>query len=263
MIRFLLHSYGEFSQRMPMRSSTWPHFDLLYVHEGHLEMQVEGIGRIRLGAGEGILLFPHTHFSPYGKTSQAKASVQHFSLGDSGVLPPPFDLLAGRSRAAIVRQGSTNKQLEADINRSMSLALAEHSPMLQLMREALLTLILGEFLQTTLPDPKSGKNSESLTRWAEGQSLANLNVEKLAHKAGVTTSGLRRRFLNDLKITPQQYLLNLRINEAARLLRETAFPIKEIAARVGYSSAVSFHNAFKNRRSESPGSYRKNHRTLG
>jgi len=248
---------------MPMRASNWPHFDLLYIHEGYLEMQVEGMGRIRLGAGEAILLFPHTNFSPYGKTSQAKASVQHFSLGDGDDLPPPFDMLVGRSRAAIVRQGPPNKQLEADINRSMSLALAEPSPMLQLMRQSLLTLILGEFLQTTLPNPKSGKNSQTLITWAEGQSLADLNVEKLANTAGITTSGLRRRFLNDLNITPQQYLLNLRINEAARLLRETVFPIKEIASRVGYSSAVSFHNAFKNMRSESPGNYRKNHRTEG
>jgi len=262
-IRFLLHSYGEFSPRMSMRASSWPHFDLLYIHEGHLEMQVDSMGRVQLGAGEGILLFPNTHFAPYGKTSQAKASVQHFSLGDSGELPPPFNLLTGRTNAAILRRGLPNRQLEDDIKRSMDLALAEHSPMLQLMREALLTLVLAEFLQTTLPDPKSGKNTESLTRWAEGQSLADLNVEKLATQAGVTTSGLRRRFLNELQITPQQYLLNLRINEAARLLRETAFPIKEIASRVGYSSAVSFHNAFKKRRSESPGSYRKNHRTVG
>ncbi|MEJ6778804.1 MAG: helix-turn-helix transcriptional regulator [Akkermansiaceae bacterium] len=263
MIHFLLHSYGEFSERMPMRASSWPHFDLLYVHEGHLEIQVEGMGRVSLGPGEGILLFPNTPFSPYGKTSRAKASVQHFSLGDSGVLPPPFDLLAGRSRAAIVRQGLPNKQLEADINRSMSLALAEDSPVLQLMREAVLTLILAELLQTTLPDPKAGKNTEPLIRWAEGQSLANLNVEKLAEKAGITTSGLRRRFLMNLKITPQQYLFNLRMNEAARLLRETAFPIKEIASRVGYGSAVSFHNAFQKTRGEAPGSYRKTNRTVG
>ncbi|BDS08539.1 hypothetical protein NT6N_35790 [Oceaniferula spumae] len=248
---------------MPMRASSWPHFDLLYIHEGHLEMQVEGIGRVLLGSGEGILLFPNTHFAPYGKASQAKASVQHFSLGESDALPPPFNLLTGRSHAAIVRQGAPNKQLEADVNRSMSLALAEQSPILQVMREALLTLVLAEFLHTTLPDPKSDKNTEPLTRWAEGQSIADLNVEKLATQAGVTTSGLRRRFLKELQITPQQYLLNLRINEAARQLRETAMPIKEIAARTGYRSPVSFHNAFKKRRGESPGHYRRNHRTAG
>ncbi|MGB0774601.1 MAG: helix-turn-helix domain-containing protein [Akkermansiaceae bacterium] len=246
-----------------MKASVWPHFDLLYLHDGSLEMEVEGRGLLSLAAGEGVLLFPNTPFRPYGKSSRVKASVQHFSLDDATNLPAPFDVLIGHSMGSVVRQGPRNDRLESDITRSMELATAAPTPMLPLMREALLTLILGEFLQTTLPDPAQNKHTDALTAWAEGQSMAKLSVETLADRAGITPSGLRRRFLTDIKITPQQYLVNLRINEAARLLRETSMPIKEIAQRVGYGSAVAFHNAFRKARQETPGSYRKNHRTVG
>ncbi|NWK54124.1 helix-turn-helix transcriptional regulator [Verrucomicrobiaceae bacterium N1E253] len=263
MIRFLLHSYGEFSSAMAMKPSVWPHFDLLFIHSGRMEMRIEGRGRVSLGEGEGVLLFPHTAFAPYGQQYRAKASVQHFSLDEDSVLPAPFDVLAGRSEAAIIRQGPRNLQLEADIERAMTLAVAEPSPMLSLMREALLTLILGEFLTKPLPDPSSDRRVATLMKWAEAQSLESLNVHRLAEKVHLTPSGLRRRFINEVQLTPSQFLLNLKMNEASRLLRETSLPVKEIARRLGYGSSVAFHAAFRKGKGETPSSYRKGHRTVG
>lgn len=246
-----------------MQSSAWPHFDLLFVHEGHLDMQVEKRGQLTLTAGEGILLFPNTPFSPYGNRSEARASVQHFSLVEHSGLPAPLDVLASQETGSLTRTGPRNPQLEADIARSMELAVAENTPMLHLMREALLTLILGEFLQTTLPDPTRNRDTTALIQWVKQQPVRNLTVSKMARAANVTPSGLRRRFVNELKMSPQQFLLNLRMNESARLLRETTVPIKQIALRVGYGSATAFHNAFLKARSETPGGYRKGHRPLG
>lgn len=262
-IRFLLHSYGEFSQKMKMQPSVWPHFDLLFVHSGHLDMRVAGRGRVRLGKGEGVLLFPNTPFAPYDRQSQAQASVQHFSLDDQGDLPAPYDILAGRSQGAILRQGPMNQQLEDDIRRAMSLAVAEPSPMLRLMREALLTLILGEFLSTPLADPASDQSLTTLMKWAEAQDLRQMNVVALAEKMGLSTSALRRRFLKETHLGPNQFLLNLRMNEAARMLRESALPVKEIAMRTGYGSSVAFHAAFRKNKGETPRDYRQNHRAVG
>lgn len=228
-----------------------------------MEMRIEGRGRVSLGQGEGVLLFPHTAFAPYGQQYQAKASVQHFSLDEGVDLPAPFDVLAGRSEAAVVRQGPRNLQLEADIERAMSLAVAEPSPMLALMREALLTLILGEFLTTPLPDPCTDRRVATLMKWAEGQAIDQLSVGHLAEKVNLSPSGLRRRFLNEVRLTPNQFLLNLKMNESSRLLRETALPVKEIARRVGYGSSVAFHAAFRRLKGETPSSYRKGHRTTG
>ncbi|MFC4992232.1 helix-turn-helix transcriptional regulator [Rubritalea tangerina] len=260
MIEFLLHSYGEFNKQSVMHPAVWPHFDLLFIHEGRLDLMITGKGRVSLGAGEGVLLFPQTAFSPFGRKSEARASVQHFSLGDGQGLPEPFTILAGKTHASIVRKGPRNPQLEADIERALALAVAEPTPMTQLMRESLLTLILGEFLRATVPNPARETSTSGIVKWAETQSLDTLSVEVLAAKSGLTPSGLRRRFLKDLKVTPQSYLLRLRLNEAARLLRETTLPLKEIATRLGYSSNVAFHNAFKKSRQQTPREYRMGHR---
>lgn len=263
MIEFLLHSYGEFNKQSVLSPSVWPHFDLLFVHEGRLDLMITGKGRVSLAAGEGVLLFPQTSFAPYGRQSTARASVQHFSLGDGTDLPALFNVLTGKTHAAILRKGVRNPQLEADVKRALELAISEPSPMLQLMREALLTLVLGEFLSSSLPNPAIDRTTSGLVKWAESQPLDTLSVELLANKSGVTTSGLRRRFIKDLQITPQRYLLRLRLNEAARLLRETTLPIKEIACRLGYSSNVAFHNAFKQSRKQTPRQYRLGNRPIG
>lgn len=246
-----------------MQRSVWSHFDLLFVHSGRLDMRIEGKGHVSLGKGEAVLLFPNTPFSLSKQKFQAHASVQHFSLEDEAHLPAPFNQLVGRSKAVIVRQGPRNKQLEADVARAMQLAVAESSPMLQLMREALLTLILGEFLTKPLPDPSVDKRVDTLMKWAAHQDLRELSVQSLAEKINLSTSGLRRRFLAETNLSPSKFLLNLRISEASRLLRETALPVKEIAMRTGYGSSVAFHAAFRTAKAETPTSYRKNHRAVG
>ena len=87
MIEFLLHAYGEFSPRQPLKRIRWPHFDLLFIHEGRLSMDVATLGEVALHAGDGILLFPETWFAPHENRSRARASVQHFSLTSGDTLP--------------------------------------------------------------------------------------------------------------------------------------------------------------------------------
>ena len=56
--------------------------------------------------------------------------------------------------------------------------------------------------------------------------------------------------------TPHVYLANLRIEKARRLLTETAHPIIEIAAMVGYQSQSHFTKIFKAITGLTPRAYR-------
>ena len=267
MIELLLHSFGEFSTRQPLTPTIWPHYDLLFVHSGRLSIYVETIGKVRLHAGEGVLLFPETKFSPHNKNSEALASVQHFSLDPQNkVLPPPFSHLVSKRTGCIVYKGSNNEYLENDIKRAIKWAKLPSTPARTTMRKALLTLILGEFLQIGWKDkPQQGLKygTENLLEWAANQPLADLTTEKLAHAAGVSESTLRRQFHKHCDMSPKQAITSLRFNAAKQLLTETAKPIKEIAVHVGYKSDIAFHTAFKNRFQTSPGSYRQKHRITG
>jgi transcriptional regulator GlxA family with amidase domain len=133
----------------------------------------------------------------------------------------------------------------------------------QVMREALLVLILGRFLRTEAPPPSGGADLDELIEWLQSRTPDALDAAALAARLGVSLGTLRRRFHARLGISPARYLLRLRINEAKRLLAETRMPIKEIAARCGYGSSIAFHRAFRDVAGTTPRRFRLRNRVAG
>ncbi len=82
----------------------------------------------------------------------------------------------------------------------------------------------------------------------------------LAKRVGLTSSALRQRFTQQTGLSPADYITLRRIDEAARLLRETKLTITQIAFKVGFSSSQYFATAFKRRTGMSPLNYRTNHK---
>ena len=58
-------------------------------------------------------------------------------------------------------------------------------------------------------------------------------------------------------MSPQEFLINIRMERAAELLTSTALPVNEVAAKVGYSDALAFSKKFKENYNLSPKSYRE------
>lgn len=83
------------------------------------------------------------------------------------------------------------------------------------------------------------------------------SVEELAEMAGLSRAAYAARFLETVGMPPFQYLRNLRMHNACRLLRETEKGIKEIAVRVGYATEASFSKAFARWWGDAPGEYRR------
>ena len=75
-----------------------------------------------------------------------------------------------------------------------------------------------------------------------------LTVEETARRCGGDRSHLFRLFKRHLGISPQQYLLNLRLTRAQELLRGTDLSVTEVAFSCGFSDishfSRSFHQAF-------------------
>jgi AraC-like DNA-binding protein len=59
----------------------------------------------------------------------------------------------------------------------------------------------------------------------------------LAGEVNLSASRLRHLFKEETGKTPSQYLKDLRLEEAERLLRDTFLTVKVIASKVGLSSA--------------------------
>jgi len=82
------------------------------------------------------------------------------------------------------------------------------------------------------------------------------SVKTMSREAGYSCEHFIRTFAGAAGVTPYQYLLSQRMNEAVALMNQ-GLTLEEIAARVGYASAKSFSGAFKRRFGLSPQAYRE------
>lgn len=57
--------------------------------------------------------------------------------------------------------------------------------------------------------------------------------------------------------SPQQFLVNLRMEKAVGMLKNTDLPVNQIAAQVGYENPLTFSKIFKQRYGISPKNYRE------
>jgi AraC-like DNA-binding protein len=91
--------------------------------------------------------------------------------------------------------------------------------------------------------------------------LHSLYHEEISLKAIAATSSLSipqlvRQFKTTFGVTPHKYLVNIRLQHAADLLRSTDAPINEIAMRSGFDHPGSFARAFFGKYKIQPGIYR-------
>ncbi|WP_310557072.1 response regulator transcription factor [Flavobacterium sp.] len=84
-----------------------------------------------------------------------------------------------------------------------------------------------------------------------------LEVEQLLAVTSWTKRHLTRIFMQYLKTSPYQYILNRKIEKACSLLKETDIPINEIAFDLGFQNYSCFCTAFKKINEDSPENYRK------
>ena len=85
-------------------------------------------------------------------------------------------------------------------------------------------------------------------------------VAKLAAKAGLSRSAFTVRFTKVVGESPQAYLIRVRMQRAARLLREQDDSLGRITLAVGYESESSFNKAFKRQYRKTPGQFRREQR---
>lgn len=83
-------------------------------------------------------------------------------------------------------------------------------------------------------------------------------VDQLAADAGMSRSALYTKLRNMLGITPSDFIRNIRLKHAARLLSDTQLPINDIATRIGYNTHKAFAANFKKLFGCLPSEYRGN-----
>ncbi|MBR4864806.1 MAG: helix-turn-helix transcriptional regulator [Oscillospiraceae bacterium] len=89
---------------------------------------------------------------------------------------------------------------------------------------------------------------------------AGLTNQLLADHLGISEVYLRKLFLEELHITPKQYILEKRITEAKQLLRNTTVGVSQVGEQCGFSGVYHFCRAFKKRVGITPTQYAEQNR---
>lgn len=124
---------------------------------------------------------------------------------------------------------------------------------------SLLYALIEEF-----PKPFEYKDKELHTYIQDALNFINSNymhsitVQEIADYVNLSRSYLYKMFIKNLGISPQRYLINLRMYKATLLLKGTKLPIGEVASSVGYSDSLLFSKTFSKHFSMSPLNYRNN-----
>ena len=83
-----------------------------------------------------------------------------------------------------------------------------------------------------------------------------IRVSDVADAIGISRSYLTSIFKREMKVSPQEFLMNFRMERAGDFLRYTDRPVGEIAEEVGYADSMSFSKAFKNHFHLTPSQFR-------
>lgn len=85
----------------------------------------------------------------------------------------------------------------------------------------------------------------------------NINIENIAHNLKIDYSIFRKAFKKYTGLSPVQYHLSLRMQQAAYLLGNSNQSIKEISFNLGFSSVFYFSKLFKEKMHITPSNYRE------
>ena len=93
--------------------------------------------------------------------------------------------------------------------------------------------------------------------WLEDHYCETGVLASVVGRAKIPERSLKRRFKTATGSTLIQYIQNLRLEEAKRLLETETFSIEEISNRIGYENLAFFRRLFRRSTGLTPGQYRR------
>jgi AraC-like DNA-binding protein len=97
---------------------------------------------------------------------------------------------------------------------------------------------------------------EEAVQVIEREYATDLDLDALAREIATSRRQLQRVFAEVGETSFREYLAKVRMRHAARLLREGAIPVREVAQSVGYRQPAQFAKAFRRHIGVAPSDFR-------
>lgn len=186
----------------------------------------------------------------FGRTAYADLALTELDGADWELQPPKFGhvdlgaLRLAKAMALEVSEASTN-QLYLD---SLLTVFGVH-----LIRHYSKAKLKGMHLHYRRLSPQT---SRKVLEFMAENMARNLSINSLAKVSRMSPSHFIRAFTMTFGMPPHQYLVNLRLQKAERLLVQSKLPISDIAFQTGFSSQSHLTNVMKQYKQMTPGKIR-------
>ena len=124
-----------------------------------------------------------------------------------------------------------------------------------------LYLLLSQLIELSSAKPKNSNSGlnyvENALKYIQYHYADNISVEDIANNIGLSRSHLHRIFVQNLSVSPNEFLTKFRINEACTLLKNGGLTINEIASSVGFCDPLYFSRVFKKIKGVPPSKYQR------
>jgi AraC-like DNA-binding protein/mannose-6-phosphate isomerase-like protein (cupin superfamily) len=123
--------------------------------------------------------------------------------------------------------------------------------------EEIILFLSRKYSQISVPKAKSLVRIGKAVHFIETNFQKNIYIQQLAELSYMSIRNFQRIFKEATGLSPNDYLLDLRIQHASKLLTETDSAIYSVSDQVGIADWFYFSKAFKKKFGVSPLNYRK------
>jgi len=125
--------------------------------------------------------------------------------------------------------------------------------------DALIKLFLSELLSDNITILESSKalKIQAVKDYIQTYYFLPLTVEKIAEKFSYNRSYLCRIFKQEEGKSPKQYMIDMKMQIASKMLLESDISVENVSNSIGYQDSFTFSKMFKKRMGVSPQEYKK------
>ena len=233
------------------------HYKLHYIHSGHGILKV-GNTTYHLSKGEGFLICPNIIVS---YRPDDNASWNYSWVAFNGVNAKNY-----LNRANLNESNPVFKCNQEDYINNCFQAIFDSTKCdesmdlksLSAFYDLLSTLI--EEVNLNNPYKNSTKHQDIYIKHAiefiDTNYSRKISIVEIAAYVGINRKYLSHLFSNILNVSPQNYLINFRLQKACDLLTGSSLSINEISNSIGYMDQFLFSKVFKKYKGISPKNYR-------
>lgn len=236
---------------------TRDHFIIHYILDGKGEFTVNN-KTYKLGKKDGFLIRP-------GEETYYKADDKdpwiYMWIGFNGIKAETYLKYANLDENNHIFKYEKDSSLKKCILEILSLNIMNNSNRLKI--DGLLYLFIGNLIENNKYMDKENSNTQVdeyiniSIDFINNNYSNNIKVNDIANYVGLNRSYFSNLFTKKIGISPQEYLLSLKMEKACNLLTNLQLSIGDVARQVGYEDQLTFSKIFKKSKGVSPKLYRE------